>query len=174
VSVAPARERRPGALLPLLSAVLGLLLDLVPVPGTAPGALGPWLLLSVCFFWIMSRPTAMPPLALFGLGIAQDLAAGAPPGVGAAVLLLARTVALPMRGWLLAQPAIVTWASFLLVVLLLTGVRWLLTALALGRAVPMTGTAAEIGLTVACYPAVAALLARAQRRPALGRRAAGG
>ena len=116
----------------------------------------------------------MPSLGLFALGGAQDLLAGTPIGVGSATLLLARAVTLRARGWLLAQPAIVTWAAFLILVLLLTGVRWLLTALALGRAVPLAGAAAQIGLTVICYPVVAAVLAPAQHWLVSGRRAAGG
>ena len=90
---APQRVENPIArLLPIVSTLLATVISIQPahIPGDA--ALTPAFALMAVYHWTIYRPDLLPPLALFLVGITQDLLAGGPRGVTALVLLLARAV----------------------------------------------------------------------------------
>ena len=65
------------------------------MPGYA--ALAPAFTLMAVYHWTIYRPDLLPPIGLFAIGLAQDLLTGAPIGVGALMLLLARGAVLRYR-----------------------------------------------------------------------------
>ena len=70
----------------LLAAVISVLP--LQIPGFA--ALTPGFTLMAVYHWTIYRPDLLPPAALFGIGLADDLLAGSPIGCRRAVLLLTR------------------------------------------------------------------------------------
>lgn len=155
--------RSPSALVPALSLFAAIILDLLPLPGTAPLTPVPSLVLAVFFFWTVHRPDLLPPGALFALGGLFDAVAGIPIGVTPVALLLGRALLLSGRRWLRGQPGPVAWACFLPVAAMVAGLRWGLVSLLLGRVFPVLPVLFESALSFLVYPLVAGLLPLVQR-----------
>src|SRR5215218_7071959 len=99
-----ARAALPGGL-------AALLLILAALPLGLPG-LVPAVVLPCVFFWSVFRPTALPPPAVFGLGLLQDLLTAAPLGTGMLVLLVTHGLAARWRRALAARSFLVVWLAF--------------------------------------------------------------
>jgi rod shape-determining protein MreD len=166
--------RYPGVVLPALTLVGAIVLDLLPLPNAAPLASAPPLLIAVFYFWTVHRPDLLPPLALFVLGGLLDAVGGLPVGVTSLALLLARALLLSAQRWLHQQPWPVAWACFLPAAFMVAGLRWGLVSLVLGRVFPLSPVMLEAGLSFLAYPIVAGPLALVQRRAMAATRAAAG
>ncbi|MDB5371564.1 MAG: rod shape-determining protein MreD, partial [Belnapia sp.] len=81
------------------TASIALLLVLAAVPVGLPGLI-PAVALPCVFFWSVFRPAALPPPAVFGLGLLQDLLTGAPVGAGVLTLLVVGGLATRWRPFL--------------------------------------------------------------------------
>ena len=135
---------RPGGLVdnslrhaaPLLTGIVAVCIDVLPLPNPAPNSLAPFLTVCVVYFWTVYRPDLLSPWAVFALGLALDAVAGLPLGLTALALLLARGVLLSGQRFLLAQPFVVVWACFVPIVLLVAALRWASASLFWGRAFP--------------------------------------
>ena len=163
-TVTPQQADNPVArLLPIATTLLATVISIQPahIPGDA--ALTPAFTLMAVYHWTIYRPDLLPPLALFLVGITQDLLAGAPPGVTALVLLLARPVVLRQRRHFVNRPVPFVWAGFTV----LTGgamlFLWTLYCLLDGMVVDFRGTVFRAVLTISMFPMASFLLGRAQR-----------
>src|SRR6185437_12052003 len=90
----PALPRVNGSLarlLPIATTILAGLITILPlrIPGYA--SLTPAFTLMAAYHWTIYRPDLLPPVALFAIGLAEDLLVGAPVGVSALLLLLVYT-----------------------------------------------------------------------------------
>src|SRR5215472_5520395 len=100
----PQPDDNPIArLLPIATTLLAAVTSIQPVHVPGYAALTPIFTLMAVYHWTIYRPDLLPPLALFLVGITQDLLAGAPPGVTALVLLLTRAVVLRYRRHLVGR-----------------------------------------------------------------------
>ena len=163
-TVTPQQADNPVArLLPIATTLLATVISIQPahIPGDA--ALTPAFTLMAVYHWTIYRPDLLPPLALFLVGITQDLLAGAPPGVTALVLLLARPVVLRQRRHFVNRPFPFVWAGFTV----LTGssilLLWTLHCLLGGVVADFRGTVFRAVLTISMFPMASFLLGRAQR-----------
>jgi rod shape-determining protein MreD len=140
---------------------LGLIV-LAAVPVGAPGlvmAMG----LPTVFFWTIFRPAAMPPPAVFGIGLAQDLLTLAPLGSGVLVLLVAHGITIRFRGFLVRQSFMAVWLMFGVVAVGAAAMAWALTGLLSWQLPPTTPAMHQVGISVGLYPALAWVLTRAHR-----------
>ena len=161
---APQRIDNPFArLLPLATTLLATIITIQPahIPGYA--ALTPAFTLMAVYHWTVYRPDLLPPLALFLVGMTQDLLAGVPPGATALVLLLARAVVLRQRRHFVNRPFPFVWTGFTV----LTGgamlFLWTLSCLLEGMLVDFRGTVFRAVLTISMFPIASFLLGRTQR-----------
>jgi rod shape-determining protein MreD len=161
---APQRIDNPFArLLPLATTLLATIITIQPahIPGYA--ALTPAFTLMAVYHWTVYRPDLLPPLALFLVGMTQDLLAGVPPGATALVLLLARAVVLRQRRHFVNRPFPFVWAGFTA----LTGGAmlffWTFYCLLDGVLVDFRGTVFRAVLTISLFPIASFLLGRTQR-----------
>ena len=69
------------ALVPLLCGLLGVLIANIPISLLGGLVPAPLLALVPVYFWCLVRPDLMPPAAVFGIGLFQDIMAGGPPGI---------------------------------------------------------------------------------------------
>ncbi|HYZ34329.1 MAG TPA: rod shape-determining protein MreD [Crenalkalicoccus sp.] len=128
----------------------------IGLPGAVPAAALPCV-----FFWSVFRPAAMPPLAVFGLGLLQDLLGLAPPGTGVLALLLAHGLAVCWRGALARQSFLLVWLAFCGFAAGVTALGWTLqAALTLRLPAPEPGLV-QLALAAGLYPGLAWLLTRA-------------
>ena len=73
------------------------------------------------YHWTIYRPDLLPALVLFAVGLTEDLLTGAPVGVGALMLLIARAAVLQYRRYFVNRAFPFVWSGFTL----LTGVAML-------------------------------------------------
>jgi len=127
------------------------------IPGQA--VILPAVTLACVWFWSLFRPAAMPPLAVFVIGLLLDLLGYLPPGVGVLVLLLAHGIAGRWRRFLGQQGFAMTWLAFLPVGAGAALLTWALVA-ALTLTLNPPGLAVfQAVLTGALYPVLAIPLA---------------
>jgi rod shape-determining protein MreD len=132
-----------------------------PIPGYA--AVAPAFTLMAVYHWTIYQPKLLPPLSLFLIGVTQDLLTGAPPGVSALVMLLARAVVLRLRRQFINRPFPFVWTGFAI----LSGgamlFHWVLHCLLDRALIDFRGTIFRTVLTISLFPAASFLLGRTQR-----------
>src|SRR6202051_5119536 len=101
-------------MLPIATTLLAAIIAILPVPVPGYAALTPAFTLMAVYHWTIYRPDLLPSLGLFAVGLAQDMLAGTPIGVGALVLLLARAAVLRYRRYFVNRPFPFVWAGFTL------------------------------------------------------------
>src|ERR1700692_2830608 len=113
-------------MLPIATTLLAATIAILPVPVPGYAALTPAFTLMAVYHWTIYRPDLLPPIGVFAVGLAQDLLSGAPVGIGALVLLLARAAVLRGRRYFINRTFPFVWTGFALL-----GARAMLTLWAL-------------------------------------------
>ncbi len=124
-----------------------------PVPGAAP--VSPLPALAAVYYWSVHRPELMPPLAVFGLGLAQDLIGGGPVGLNALVLLLVRGMIVGQaRRHFARGPFVVDWWGFAVAAGASGALSWVLASLYHGTLVWPKPLLVQYLLNICLYPAI--------------------
>jgi rod shape-determining protein MreD len=153
-------DARLRALVPLATALLAVLADLLPLLHVGPASVTPLATLCVAFFWSLYRPDLFGAGAAFATGIAYDALAGLPLGLTSLVLLLVRHAVVVQQRFFVARSFPVIWCCFLLLALAALALRWVLSSLWWGRLFALQPLVFELLLTLSLYPAATLLLAR--------------
>src|SRR5258708_1891055 len=98
-------------MLPIATTLLAATLAIVPMPVPGYAALTPAFALMAVYHWTIYRPDLLPPIGVFAVGLAQDLLAGAPVGIGALGLLLARPAVLRVRRYFINRTFPLCWTA---------------------------------------------------------------
>jgi rod shape-determining protein MreD len=114
------------------------------------------------FFWSVFRPAAMPPPAVFGLGLLLDLLTATPLGIGILILLVVHGVARATRRFLARQGFLLVWLAFAGFALAAGLLGWVLQALLGWRLPPLAPGLWQVVLTIGLYPILAWPLGRLQ------------
>lgn len=149
--------------LPLILTALIALLSVVPLPIPEYAVLAPNLVLICAFYWIVHRPDLFPEWGAFAIGLFDDALSGAPLGLNAFVLLVVHATITGQHKFFRGKAFWLIWASFA-VLSAAVAVATLLLVFIVMKVVAAPGLfLAQLGLTIAIYPAAAALLGRIQR-----------
>lgn len=151
-------------LLPFASAVLAVLIDVLPLPGQGAEAVNTFSTLCVAYFWSLYRPDLFTPTAAFLSGLTYDAITGLPLGLTSLVLLMTRSLVVTQQRFFLAWTFPVVWACFALLATGAIAVRWLIASLWWGHPFALSPLLAELTLTIALYPVVSTLLGRLHNR----------
>lgn len=143
----------------LPAAGTAMLMVLAAGPTGVP-ALVPAVTLPQVVFWSVFRPGAMPPPAVFALGLLLDLLTLAPLGTGVVTLLVAHGLALSWRRFLARQSFLFVWFAFCGFAAGAAGLGFLLTALLAFDLPPLAPALHQAALTAGLYPVFAFLLGR--------------
>jgi rod shape-determining protein MreD len=162
----PALPRVNGGaarLLPIATTILAALISILPLRVTGYAALTPAFTLMAAYHWTIYRPDLLPPLALFAIGLGEDLLAGAPLGVSALLLLIVYVTVLSYRRYFVNRPFPFVWTGFtLLTVSALLGL-WALHCVLDATILDIRNTIFRAVLTIAIFPLASFLLGRTQR-----------
>ena len=148
------------ALVPLATALLAVLADVLPLFDVGPASVTPLATLCVAFFWSLYRPDLFGGGAAFATGLAHDALAGLPLGLTSFVLLLVRHVMVVQQRFFVTRPFPVIWCCFVLLALAVLALRWAMCCLWWGRLFAPQPLVFELLLTLAFYPLATLLLAR--------------
>jgi rod shape-determining protein MreD len=150
-------------LLPVATTVVAALVSILPlrIPGYA--ALTPAFTLMAAYHWTIYRPDLLPPLALFSVGMVEDLLVGAPVGVTPLLLLLTYFAVLSYRRYFVDRTFPFVWTGFTLLAGIAMLGLWALHCLLDGVLLDFRTTLFRAVLTIAIFPLASFLLGRAQR-----------
>ncbi len=151
------------AAFPVTFTALLMLLTQAPfgIPGQA--VLLPAVTLACIWFWSLFHPAAMPPPAVFAIGVLLDLLGYLPLGVGVLTLLVTHGIALRWRRFLGQQGFALSWLAVLPIAAGAALLSWSMVALLTLTLVPPGLAILQAVMTGALYPVLAIPLARAHR-----------
>jgi len=140
------------SVVPVGSAALLMVLATAPVglPGSAAA-----IALPSVFFWSVFRPAAMPPQAVFALGLLQDLLSAAPFGSGALGLLAVHGLAARWRGFLARQSFLAAWLAYCGFAAGAAALAFALQALLGWQLPPLAPGLSQLSLAIGVYPLLA-------------------
>ncbi|MBO0711534.1 MAG: rod shape-determining protein MreD [Acetobacteraceae bacterium] len=147
---------------PAVSTVLLMLLAAAPFGLPMQAVLLPGFTFSSIWFWSLFRPRSLPPPIVFLIGVFFDLLAYAPLGVGVLTLLIIYAIGLRLGPMLVAQRFSVIWLAFVVVAAAAVLFGWAAGSVLQYRVLPLAPAFFEFSVTVAIFPALRALFARAQ------------
>jgi rod shape-determining protein MreD len=150
-------------LLPIATTVLAATIAILPVQVPGYAALTPAFTLMAVYHWTIYRPDLLPPTGLFAVGLAQDLLSGAPVGVSALLLLLARAAVLRNRRYFINRTFPFVWGGFTLLGGAAMAGLWALHCLLQLNLFDLRTTVFRGVLTVAIFPVASLALGRTQR-----------
>ena len=151
------------AAFPVVCTLLVMLLSMAPFGFAGQAMLLPALTLPCVFFWSLFRPAAMPPPAVFMIGLFLDLLGYLPVGTGVLTLLVLHGFAVRWRRTLARQGFAVVWLSFAAMAAGAAAMLWGLASLLTFQLLPAAPAVFLFVLTVAVYPAIAILFTGAHR-----------
>jgi rod shape-determining protein MreD len=159
----PRVNNGAAKLLPVATMLLAAVISVLPlrIPGYA--GLTPVFTLMAAYHWTIYRPDLLPPVALFGAGLTEDLIAGSPIGVNALLLLLTRIAVLSYRRYFINRNFPFVWTGFtLLTAAAMLGLWGLHCVLDLSL-LDFRNAVIRAALTVALFPLASFMLGRVQR-----------
>jgi rod shape-determining protein MreD len=153
-----ARRMLPFAVTVVLAMAAAVPLHL---PGFA--ALAPAVTLISVYYWTIFRPDLMPALAVFAIGLLQDILSGTALGVNALILLLVYTVVLGQRRFFLGKSFLVMWWGFALVVAGAFMAMWMMLSSLDGAILDPLPAVFEGLVTVGLFPVLTRIYIRSQQ-----------
>jgi rod shape-determining protein MreD len=115
------------------------------------------------WYWTLHRPAAMPPAAVFAIGLWLDLRGYLPLGVGVLTLLGIHGAALRWQRYLADRGLALPWIAFLPLAAGSSAAVWGLTSLLTFRWLSPAPALFQAALTAALYPLAAAALSALRR-----------
>jgi rod shape-determining protein MreD len=159
----PRVNNSAARLLPVATTLLAAVISVLPVQIPGYAALTPVFTLMAAYHWTIYRPDLLPPMALFAIGIAEDLLAGSPVGINAILLLLTRVAVLGYRKYFVNRNFPFVWTGFtLLTVVAMLGL-WALHCILDFALLDFRIAVIRAALTIACFPLASFMLGRTQR-----------
>jgi rod shape-determining protein MreD len=147
-------------LLPLATALLAVIADVLPLLHLGPAGVMPLATLCVAFFWSLHRPDLFGAGTAFATGLAHDALAGLPLGLTSLVLLLVRHLVVVQQRFFVARSFPIIWCCFVLLAIAALALRWGVSCLWWGHLFAPRPVVFEALLTLALYPLATLLLAR--------------
>lgn len=149
--------------LPVATTLVATLLNLVVIPGAGNGVIAPSLTLVCVVCWSAWRPELLPYVAVFAIGLFEDLLRGAPIGLTALILLISAAIIRSQARALNGRPFGILWAVFAVVAMGAGALQWLVLLLLMGGGVAPWPAVFQFLVTLAVFPPVAWLLSRLRR-----------
>src|SRR5579864_2887265 len=159
----PRVDNGAARVLPVATTLLAALISVLPVHIPGYAALTPVFTLMAAYHWTIYRPDLLPPLALFAIGLTEDLLAGSPIGVSALLLLLSRSSVLGYRRYFVNRTFPFVWTGFTFLTVVAMAGLWAVHCIIDLGVFDFRNTVIRAALTIAIFPLASFLLGRAQR-----------
>ena len=150
--------------LPFVVALLCVVLTMVPF-GFWPGVVvAPSFALMAVYYWSLYRPDLMPPIAIFLVGLYQDLLSGGPLGLWALIYLMVYGIIVSQRLFFIGKAFFAIWFGLGVVVALTSMIMWGICSLYYGTVLSPLPIIGQAILTFAIYPVFGRAFGFVQRR----------
>lgn len=156
-------ERAGRMALPVGTTFLASLFTVISLPMSGYVAVSPGLTLMAIYCWSVWRPASLPYLAVFLIGMFEDLLRDLPIGLTALLLLIAQAAIRGQQRHIHNRTFDVFWFGFVLVALLYALLQWLAAIVLSGDWVSPEPGLFQLMFSVALFPIAAWLLLRAGR-----------
>jgi rod shape-determining protein MreD len=140
-----------------------LLLSLVSFSLPHTDTMKPLFILIPIYYWNIYRPSMIPTLYVFILGLLVDFVLGFPVGLHAALFVILQLILKSQRLFLMGQPYLMLWLGFALVSTSLYALEWLFFSLRYLSFMPISGVFASNVITILLFPVIALILTFIQR-----------
>ncbi|MDX2104215.1 MAG: rod shape-determining protein MreD [Alphaproteobacteria bacterium] len=157
-------DTRLRSITPALVTVVMALVSVLPIGWQAPHPAVPAFTLMSVYYWTVYRPDLLPPVAVFVIGVFQDLLTGGLVGVTALLLLATHGVLLGQRKLFLGKPFWLAWIGFALVAAAAGAAQYLIVATLYWTLVPIGQAVMQALTTVLAFPLLAWFFIRTHRR----------
>lgn len=156
-------DRTARSLTPFALAFALVILGIVPLhlPGFTPVA--PILVLVAVYHWGLYRPALLPPIAVFFIGLLQDMLGGAPPGLHAIVFLTVFGLVATQRRFLVGKSFLTYWFGFGLLAAAAAVEMWILGSVWNLAILDFRALLFQFLLTLGLFPPVAWIFLRWQQ-----------
>lgn len=128
------------------------ILSVLPLHIPAYSSVIPAFVLMSVYFWTLHRPDLLPVLAIFLIGILNDVMTGGPMGVQALILLLACWVAGAGRRLFRGRSFLAVWSGFMVIAASVAILQWIIMSINLGMLIAPRPAIFAYFLTVLLYP----------------------
>jgi rod shape-determining protein MreD len=152
-----------AAVLPFTICLSLVVLVNLPVSLTARLLPAPALALAAMYYWVLVRPDLMPPVAVFVIGLFEDLLSGGPPGLWAAGFLSAYLLTDRERDTLAGLNGIGAILGFAGSMFVAAVTAYVLLFAVYWRLAPVAPLLLESIVTVIFYPAILVSMGWVQR-----------
>jgi rod shape-determining protein MreD len=159
----PRVNNGAARLLPVATTLLAAVISVLPVQIPGYAALTPVFTLMAAYHWTIYRPDLLPPVALFAVGLTEDLLAGSPVGVNALLLLLTRVAVLGYRRYFVNRNFPFVWSGFTLLAMVAMFGLWALHCMLDLSLLDFRNAVIRAALTIAMFPLASFMLGRTQR-----------
>lgn len=122
----------------------------------------PSLALMVVYFWTIHRPETMPAMAVFAIGLWQDILHGGPMGLTSLILLVMWDLVANQRRVFIGKSFMVAWSGFAVVTFGTLGLGWIFASWWHWSLLALVPFLVHMGLTIALYPIFAAIFSQLQ------------
>jgi rod shape-determining protein MreD len=155
-------DRFARNLTPLTLSIALVVLSAMPLRIPDFGPISPNVGLIAAYYWGIYRPDLFPAPAAFAVGLWQDVLVGTPLGMNALVLLAIHWFILGQRRFFQGKSFAVVWWAFAMVATAAAVLLWLIAMAYHGRLLEAAPAAFQGALTVALFPFLTWVFARAQ------------
>ncbi len=149
---------------PVVVVLVLILLSVVPFEIPDLARITPLLALTAIYYWSVYRPTLMPVVVVFILGLLQDLLSGGVIGLTALVFVVVRELSVSQRRILAGNPFFISWSGFGLITIGAELFRWAIGSIFFERMLDLGPVAASAALTIALYPPFAWAFSHVEQR----------
>lgn len=150
-------EKAMRLAVPQILLVLLLLLSFVSLPLPYLGAARPCLVLIAVYYWSIYRPTLVPPVLCFAMGIVMDVLSGGPMGLNALILVAVQWIVRGQRRFLMGQSYPTIWAVFAVILVFSALAQWGLYGLAHMQWPVLVPVAGSVILSLLMFPFITLL-----------------
>ncbi len=115
------------------------------------------------YFWSIYRPTSMPAIGVFFLGLLIDLLNFSPPGIAIFILLVIYGIGISQRFRLTRYSFLLVWFIFSIIVVGVFFIQWLLISVFSLRMFPVSYFIFETIFAIGLYPMLSIIFTWAHR-----------
>lgn len=123
-----------------------------------PIDLKPYFILIVIFYWSINRPSIIPPILIFGIGIIQDLISEIPIGLHSILYLFVYFLITRQRLYLMGQAYLILWLFFAMTAFGFIFCEWLFFSIRYFTFFEYGTLVASCAVTIFLYPVINYLL----------------